>query len=720
MKEVNAETVKQNRAFELPVEFESYPAVLNEQKLTQKVSTIADPWDGKCKGAAKAVPSYASLLELSQSRAEGGTTVRNGESEKKSNQTQSNLGNNESVNTNNDSVADSVMTFQSFSFEIAPNYLPETQHTLNLPNIAVDKMEHSNNSEMKFCNETSEKRDSNCFFSLLRYAADEISAKVDPNIKMQVYSPESPNSITDDGIRCKLGNISLYGTSEGCSRVKTMLGNHFEFAYKIVNRTPIALDVYNDHLDVLKQLEERIAVQYDVEVSILKPYLEEASSEISCGFFEIRGKHPNVFRAELELNNQMHLLKGHVHETIKLESVKNLVAIMGTQRKDILTLTLEHNLRIAFDSSALIRTQKTAEPTIIHITGPNAAVSKAKSSITEKISVKIPSIVSRVWSCDRVKAEYLLLNEIDQLRSIVFQYGIAFSIEDASNAYPDTVNITIHGSNFFAVLQASDAICTLLHQYEQCTLIFEDEPENLDYSINDFDSFESLSTKLRLISQRTNAQIILHGKSIKIFGKENDIINALDYVKKLKIVQRHLLSCEYEIERTNEIKEFISGKKDGKINKIIKETGIEVELLGKSEFFLLIKLRTPQLSQIPLAIEMLNGELPAEVSFFVPEYHHKRIIGHGGKNIQRIMKKYGVYIKFLNLDECIAKNGHPSQTAFNHLTKFLPNVVVKTPSKNKNVLNEMKEEVLMEANEHEVILTSKFVILPMGEETFFN
>jgi len=33
-------------------------------------------------------------------------------------------------------------------------------------------------------------------------------------------------------------------------------------------------------------------------------------------------------------------------------------------------------------------------------------------------------------------------------------------------------------------------------------------------------------------------------------------------------------------------------------------------------------------------LSMLQEELPAEVSFHVPESYHKRIIGVGGKNIQ--------------------------------------------------------------------------------------
>jgi len=44
-------------------------------------------------------------------------------------------------------------------------------------------------------------------------------------------------------------------------------------------------------------------------------------------------------------------------------------------------------------------------------------------------------------------------------------------------------------------------------------------------------------------------------------------------------------------------------------------------------------------------------ELPAEISFHVPEVYHKRIIGVGGRSIQRIMKRFGVYVKFLSGEE---------------------------------------------------------------------
>ncbi|RKP21082.1 hypothetical protein ROZALSC1DRAFT_27479 [Rozella allomycis CSF55] len=99
------------------------------------------------------------------------------------------------------------------------------------------------------------------------------------------------------------------------------------------------------------------------------------------------------------------------------------------------------------------------------------------------------------------------------------------------------------------------------------------------------------------------------------------------------------------------------------------------------------------------ALELLIEELPSELSFYVPESHHKRIIGHGGKNIQRIMKKYGVYVKFLNSSDVQELYG----LSIRKPVCLLNNVIVRTPSKNSQSLLLMKTAVL-EASEEEVII----------------
>ena len=81
---------------------------------------------------------------------------------------------------------------------------------------------------------------------------------------------------------------------------------------------------------------------------------------------------------------------------------------------------------------------------------------------------------------------------------------------------------------------------------------------------------------------------------------------------------------------------------------------------------------------------LLQEELPAEISFHVPETYHKRIIGVGGRSIQRIMKKYGVYVKFSNAEEFAALGGYLDNE---------DNVVARTPAKNAMNLENLKQAV---------------------------
>lgn len=90
-------------------------------------------------------------------------------------------------------------------------------------------------------------------------------------------------------------------------------------------------------------------------------------------------------------------------------------------------------------------------------------------------------------------------------------------------------------------------------------------------------------------------------------------------------------------------------------------------------------------SSVLNGLSLLQEELPAEISFHVPEAYHKRIIGIGGRNIQRIMKKYGVYVKFSNAEEFAALGGYNDNE---------DNVVARTPSKNATNLEHLKQSVM--------------------------
>lgn len=90
-------------------------------------------------------------------------------------------------------------------------------------------------------------------------------------------------------------------------------------------------------------------------------------------------------------------------------------------------------------------------------------------------------------------------------------------------------------------------------------------------------------------------------------------------------------------------------------------------------------------STVLQGLSLLQEELPAEISFHVPETYHKRIIGVGGRSIQRIMKKFGVYVKFSNAEEFAALGGYIDND---------DNVVARTPAKNAINLENLKQSVM--------------------------
>jgi predicted PilT family ATPase len=144
----------------------------------------------------------------------------------------------------------------------------------------------------------------------------------------------------------------------------------------------------------------------------------------------------------------------------------------------------------------------------------------------------------------------------------------------------------------------------------------------------------------------------------------------------------------FQLELANEHREFISGKKNGKINKIEKTANVKIKFETFNDYNFLITTSSLPASASPSStgmsvgstsahaalhgLSLLQEELPAEVSFHVPEMYHKRIIGVGGKNIQRVMKKHGVYVKFANADEYAMLGGYPDNE---------DNVVARTPAK---------------------------------------
>ncbi len=101
---------------------------------------------------------------------------------------------------------------------------------------------------------------------------------------------------------------------------------------------------------------------------------------------------------------------------------------------------------------------------------------------------------------------------------------------------------------------------------------------------------------------------------------------------------------------------------------------------------------------------LVEQEMPASISFHVPDQYHKRIIGIGGSHIQRIMKKHSVFVKFSNaMDRGEASdptrprlfsNGRLGGMGREDDDIRVDNVICRTPARNAQNLELVKSEIL--------------------------
>lgn len=191
-----------------------------------------------------------------------------------------------------------------------------------------------------------------------------------------------------------------------------------------------------------------------------------------------------------------------------------------------------------------------------------------------------------------------------------------------------------------------------------------------------------------------NIIVACDGEKLTIVGQHEDL---KEFCKKNPTLGENKISSNFLSVFTvdSETSGFLCGKKFGKINKITKQTETEITVTNDIMGHYTYTLKHANIFNMLEAIEMLNLEYPRFHLFSLDFKHHKKIIGTSGKHIQRIMKKYDVYVKFMNEKEA----------------QFYPeNVICKTPQKNKKNLKLIQEEIVIDEKLYKPEEMSKFTL----------
>lgn len=288
------------------------------------------------------------------------------------------------------------------------------------------------------------------------------------------------------------------------------------------------------------------------------------------------------------------------------------------------------------------------------------------SNITYKVYAKQIEI-------SKSKLDLMLLKNQRDFLQIMIKHG---TFIDAPGLGCIDNKITVFGTNAESVEESIHELALLTSQFYQIFISFTSIGKN-DQVLESY-LISLLKKNCSLTCNHFGAQIV--GSSMEV--KEMLMMMSHDQVS------QHLdnkIQLKLRLELNNSQKDFISGKKNGKIQKILttlnqklvikfkpyNEYNFHIDLILNNDINTLIK-----------GVELFELELPCDLQFNVPDLFHKSIIGNGGSVIQSIMKKYNVFIKFSS------KSKNETITNSNRYTFTRDsNVVIKCPQKNaRNIL----------------------------------
>ena len=208
------------------------------------------------------------------------------------------------------------------------------------------------------------------------------------------------------------------------------------------------------------------------------------------------------------------------------------------------------------------------------------------------------------------------------------------------------------------------------------------------------------------VSSKSGADIAFNKNFFEIVGSDWAVRRSLELLNEIDYVRCSQYQLRVKIELANEHKEFVAGKKNGKINKIMGQSNIHILFDGFSEYNFYIDVVGSKYENVKLGLELVEQELPAAMSFHVPDSYHKRIIGVGGQHIQTIMKKYSVFVKFSNAME----RGTAGKVENEDLK--VDNVICRTPARNAANLELVKAEIMEMVQQVDADIVSEIVEIP--------
>ncbi|KAF2402013.1 KH domain protein [Trichodelitschia bisporula] len=297
-------------------------------------------------------------------------------------------------------------------------------------------------------------------------------------------------------------------------------------------------------------------------------------------------------------------------------------------------------------------------------------------------------------SINQSKLDDIRLGRLDKVRRIMEANGTYVHLQPLGS--PEG-GMCVQGSDVLNVERTIRDVMALATQFYSARWI---APSHSELAAQSEGHFAGLAD----ICINSGAEIMFEASTFHIFGSDDAVKLAMCVIDHTEFGQMST-SISVKVELANEHKEFVSGKKNGKINKIMTLSNVQVMFESFNEYNFYINIKGGAYEATKQGLELIEQEMPASLSFHVPDQYHKRIIGIGGQHIQRIMKKHSVFVKFSNAMDRGAHGRDEDDMK-------VDNVICRTPTRNAGSLEFVKQEIMSMIDQEDAEHISEVVEIP--------
>lgn len=454
-------------------------------------------------------------------------------------------------------------------------------------------------------------------------------------------------------------------------------------------------------IEGLKKDILELANEFDIEIVITEqPAYNAANIKEQFPFYiHAIGFQSNIMSCEPHLSNvvKLYMARQNGKETfaeyLDIDSYSLLPICIGVDMGNIKHISTTYKTNVHIPSLTSIPHDSKFSPQIV-LSGPiHTMVLQAKEAINQYIQdAKGNLFYKRFSGVSPGKLLYIKKYYQRELNQLMIKYEsfIKITTEYIEFQSPNTSLLD------YVVKQFT---INILHNIVEIQISMKDSFSFTKESVSEMLSIDNTKQIISMQVPNLSNQLVLIGKHTTVMTKYNKKQKEVCSINKYLMIlfqDQNLKSSLVQLRAIFEIhpdyEEFISGKKNGKLTRIMESSTCLLKLeMFENDDNMFLTLISDSVEEFLNAFSQFIDELPAEESFFIPEVYHRPVIGAGGSLIQTTMRKHNVFIQFSN-------SFLLPQNKFS-LTRY-DNVIIRCPRKNEFGIKMAEKELNQLAKEY--------------------